>query len=202
MGNKLARKHNPFACDAFGRVSITIGDEAANVRNVAIQFLDENRAAIAERVHCQFYLASSGTTLAPATSLPSALAIGTNGILLGKGAQMGGVVDLTDSTGYSGTHDDTLAATTVPADLTGGEDPTEAEHNAVLALLAVMAQNASDTAQKVKELVALNPLMRLVTSAAGLADINITKTGAASFWLVLLLPDGSVVVSDEIAFAS
>lgn len=62
------------------------------------------------------------------------------------------VVVLTDSTGYSGTHDDTLSATTVPAALTGGESPTEAEHNAVLTLLAVMAQNASDTAQKILEI--------------------------------------------------
>lgn len=60
---------------------------------------------------------------------------------------------LTDNTGLAGSHDDTLAATTVPADLTGGESPTEAEHNAVLALLRVMAQNESDLAQKAIELV-------------------------------------------------
>lgn len=64
----------------------------------------------------------------------------------------GAVVALTDSTGLSGTHDDTLAATTVPADLTGGESPTEAEHNAALAVMRVMAQNESDLAQKVNEL--------------------------------------------------
>lgn len=62
------------------------------------------------------------------------------------------IVVLTDSTGLSGTHDDTLAATTVPADLTGGESPTEAEHNALLAVVRVMAQNDSDIAQKVLEL--------------------------------------------------
>lgn len=62
------------------------------------------------------------------------------------------MVDLTDSTGYSGTHNDVLAATTVPAALTGGESPTEAEHNAVLTYLAVTAQNASDMAQKIKEI--------------------------------------------------
>lgn len=64
----------------------------------------------------------------------------------------GAIVDLTDSTGLSGTHDDTLAATTVPADLTGGESPTEAEHNAALAVMRVMAQNDSDIAQKVIEI--------------------------------------------------
>jgi hypothetical protein len=67
---------------------------------------------------------------------------------------LGGLTTLTDSTGQSGTHDDTLAATTVPAALTGGESPTESEHNAVLTLLGVMTQNASDTAQKVIEVVA------------------------------------------------
>lgn len=65
-------------------------------------------------------------------------------------------VTLTDSTGLSGSHDDTLAATTVPADITGGEAPTEAEHNAHLAVTRVIAQNASDTAQKVIELVTLS----------------------------------------------
>ncbi len=33
---------------------------------------------------------------------------------------------LTDSTGFDGTHNDTLAAPSVPADITGGQDPTEA----------------------------------------------------------------------------
>jgi hypothetical protein len=66
---------------------------------------------------------------------------------------------LTDSTGLSGTHDDTLAVTTVPADLTGGESPTEAEHNAALAVIRVIAQNASDTGQKVIELVTLVGVM-------------------------------------------
>jgi predicted RecA/RadA family phage recombinase len=79
-----------------------------------------------------------------------------------EGAQAA-VVTLTDSTGQSGTHDDTLAATTVPAALTGGESPTEAEHNAVLTLLGVMVQNQSDVAQKVIEILA-----RLV--AAGIID--------------------------------
>lgn len=65
------------------------------------------------------------------------------------------IVDITDNTGLSGTHDDTLAATAVPADIAGGDSPTEAEHNALLAVIRVMAQNASDLAQKVKELVAV-----------------------------------------------
>lgn len=67
---------------------------------------------------------------------------------------LGGITTLTDSTGLSGTHDDTLAATTVPADLTGGESPTETEHNDLLAVVRVMAQNTSDVGQKIIELVA------------------------------------------------
>ncbi len=65
------------------------------------------------------------------------------------------VVTLTDSTGLSGSHNDTLAATTVPADLTGGQSPTETEHNDLLTVVRVMAQNDSDMAQKIIELVAL-----------------------------------------------
>lgn len=89
-------------------------------------------------------------------------------------------VTLTDSTGLSGTHDDTLAATTVPADLTGGESPTEAEHNAALAVMRVMAQNASDTGQKVIELVTLaataqNNLKELTTQV----DLIITRLRTA-----------------------
>ncbi|HYD79839.1 MAG TPA: capsid cement protein [Paucimonas sp.] len=67
---------------------------------------------------------------------------------------LGGLTTLTDNTGLSGSHDDTLAATSVPADITGGDSPTEAEHNAALAVMRVMAQNSSDIAQKVIEAVA------------------------------------------------
>lgn len=76
------------------------------------------------------------------------------GVVSVQGVQGAAIVSLTDSTGLSGTHDDTLAATTVPADIAGGESPTEAEHNAVLAVLRVMAQNASDQAQKTLEILA------------------------------------------------
>lgn len=71
----------------------------------------------------------------------------------GTVASMAAATALTDSTGYSGTHDDTLAATSIMSDITGGQDPTEAEFNTLLAVVRVMAQNASDTAQKVNELI-------------------------------------------------
>jgi hypothetical protein len=92
-------------------------------------------------------------------------------------------VTLTDSTGLSGTHDDTLAATTVPSDLTGGEAPTEAEHNALLAVVRVMAQNQSDLAQKIIEIVTLettarNNLKEVTTQlAAERVDIAAVRTG-------------------------
>lgn len=71
----------------------------------------------------------------------------------GTVASMAAATALTDSTGLSGTHDDTLAATSVMSDITGGEDPTEAEFNTLLAVVRIIAQNASDTAQKVNELI-------------------------------------------------
>lgn len=84
---------------------------------------------------------------------PTALTDNGGGTADGTVASLAPATTLTDSTGLSGSHDDTLAATSVPADLTGGEDPTEAEHNALLAVVRVMAQNDSDLAQKVIELV-------------------------------------------------
>lgn len=104
-----------------------------------------------------------------------------------EGGSQGSLTDLTDSTGYSGTHDDTLAATTVAALTATNPDAivaaageataadlttTQALEAAVSALVVditalratviVMAQNASDQAQKTKELVA-------ILTAAGLA---------------------------------
>lgn len=71
----------------------------------------------------------------------------------GTVASMAAATALTDSTGLSGTHDDTLAATSVMADITGGQDPTEAEFNTLLAVVRVIAQNVSDIGQKVNEIV-------------------------------------------------
>lgn len=41
----------------------------------------------------------------------------------------------------------------------------------------------------------------LVCNAAGLADINFSEAGVATFYLVLRMPDGSLVVSSAITFA-
>ena len=86
---------------------------------------------------------------------PTALTDNGGGTADGTVASQAAPVTLTDNTGLSGTHDDTLAATSVPADLTGGESPTEAEHNSLLAVVRVIAQNVSDVGQKVVELVTL-----------------------------------------------
>jgi hypothetical protein len=64
------------------------------------------------------------------------------------------VAGLTDSSGLSGTHDDTIAAMTTQVDITGGQSPTEAEFNTLLAEVRVIAQNDSDVAQKVNEVIA------------------------------------------------
>jgi hypothetical protein len=115
----------------------------------------------------QTYNTANRTVAAPTAVAPNAATAATP-------------TTLTDSTGLSGTHDDTLAATTVDAltatalgDLvatqnTGWGANTEAgfdsistkfdallaDVTAIRALLLVVTQNASDTAQKVIELVA------------------------------------------------
>lgn len=110
----------------------------------------------------------------------TSLADNGGGTADGTVASQAAPVTLTDSTGLSGTHDDTLAATTVPADITGGEPPTEAEYNAHLAVTRVIAQNVSDVGQKVIELVTLagtaqNNLKELTTQV----DLIITRLRAA-----------------------
>lgn len=116
-------------------------------------------------------------------------------------------VTLTDSTGYDGTHDDTLAATTVPAALTEGGgaiggtsdgdltslvDPAgdagasviagvrenATMINTLIALVTVMCQNQSDTAQKVIELVTWQAVaqkaFKEVTTTLGTALTDLT----------------------------
>lgn len=121
-------------------------------------------------------LVDAANTAAGAAAGLTALTDNTGGTANDTLTALGGLTTLTDSTGLSGTHDDTLAATTVPGALTvtdgaGTNDGTigaitdnastitavqelAAKQNAVLTLLGVMAQNDSDTAQKVIELVA------------------------------------------------
>lgn len=104
----------------------------------------------------------------------------------GTVASMAAATTLTDSTGQSGTHDDTLAATTVPTTLTDSTGlsgthndtlaavttftpsvawdgaavyPSAADATAIGTAITVLNQNASDTAQKVIEIITLLGVM-------------------------------------------
>lgn len=72
------------AYNTFNVASFTIGTESADTINVAVQLKDARGKAIAQVAKVDVYLASDsgGATLTP-TATTSALAIGTNGKLLG-----------------------------------------------------------------------------------------------------------------------
>ena len=113
--------------------TFTIGTEAANVINVAVQLKDGAGDDIATRAAVQFYLsddADGDTIVAAATSL----AIGTDGVAI---------------------------------------------------------ENISNSAGL------------LISEADGDIDINIgDASGAATYYLVLVMPSGELVVSDAITFAA
>lgn len=118
-----------------GGASFTIGAEASNAINVAVQLTDAKGDALDERVCVTAFLsdASTGDSIsgtAPATSV----AIGTDGSIIG-----------------------TLATD-----------------------LAWIIQ----------------------AEAGGSFDLDITETGADTWYLVVVLPDGTQVVSDAITFAA
>ena len=71
----------------------TIGSEAANARNVAIQLTDrKNGGDIAERVALMWYLASNATGDAIATAPDGGIAIGTDGLLIEHTNNVAGMV--------------------------------------------------------------------------------------------------------------
>jgi predicted RecA/RadA family phage recombinase len=142
VGQKIYWDNTNFRCDTDGTVGQLIGVATAVAANPSSTGYVKLNEAVPS---------SSEGPQAAITSLTD----NGGGTADGTVASQAAPTTLTDSTGLSGTHDDTLAATTVPADLTGGESPTEAEHNALLAVTRVIAQNGSDTAQKVIELVTL-----------------------------------------------
>ena len=113
--------------------SFTIGAEAGNEINVAVQLLDGNGDELATRAAVQFYLsddADGDTLVAAATSL----AIGTDGVILEHISNSAGV---------------------------------------------------------------------LVSEADGDVDVTIgDASGAATYYLVLVMPSGELVVSDAITFAA
>jgi len=71
----------------------TIGSEAANAINVAIQLTDrKNGGDIAERVALMWYLASNATGDAIATAPDGGIAIGTDGLLIEHTNNVAGMV--------------------------------------------------------------------------------------------------------------
>lgn len=71
----------------------TIGAEATNAINVAIQLVDrDNGNEITERVGMTWYLASNATGDAIATAPDGGIAIGTDGLLLEWTANVSGLV--------------------------------------------------------------------------------------------------------------
>jgi hypothetical protein len=75
----------------------------------------------------------------------------------GTVASMAAPTTLTDSTGLSGSHNDTLAAVTTftPSEAWDGATvfPSAADATAIATAITVLNQNASDTAQKIIEII-------------------------------------------------
>ncbi|MBN50037.1 MAG: hypothetical protein CMN85_10885 [Spongiibacteraceae bacterium] len=122
----------------FGRIggaTITVGTEAANVINVAIQLEQPNGDALDEFGYVTAYLSDdSGGDGVAGTAPSGTVVIGTDGAIIGE-----------------------------------------------------------ITAKKV---------LLLQSEADGDIDINITETGADTWYLVVILPSGVKVVSDAITFAA
>jgi hypothetical protein len=78
---------------------------------------------------------------------------------LAADAAAANIVDLTDSTGLSGSHNDTLAAVTTftPSVAWNGSSvyPSAADATAIATAITTLNQNASDSAQKIKEIIAV-----------------------------------------------
>lgn len=125
----------------IGTPAITVGEEDANVINVAIQLKDAAGNDLAARGAILAYLSDDANGDSVCATKPSTdWAIGTDGLLLA---------------------------------MTGGED-------------------ASDTG-----LVA-----HLISESDGDIDIDITNTTADTFYLILVMPDGTLVASDAITFTT
>lgn len=100
---KLANKHNPYQTFKIDDVEFTIGAEASNAINVAMQFKSRGEDA-AERVSAKAYITTDAEGDNITASAPTGgAAIGTNGLAIpliaGKAFQLvsnaSGQVDLT-----------------------------------------------------------------------------------------------------------
>ncbi len=113
--------------------TITVGAEAGNAINVAVQLKDANGANVAIAQALPWYLASNSTGLTPSGTAPDGgTASGTNGKIIEWVAQLSGL---------------------------------------------------------------------MVFNATGQCDINITESGVATWYLVVVTPQGKLLVSGAITFA-
>lgn len=140
------------ASDSAGKIATATAGE--HVIGVLEEDCVSGQYALVRPVALGFHQASTAYTATQAAITDNSGGEAADGTIAVVTAPTAIAATLTDSTGQSGTHDDTLAATTTQADLTGGESPTEGEFNTLLAEVRVICQNASDTAQKVIETVA------------------------------------------------
>lgn len=75
------------------QVVMTVGAEAADVINVAIQLNDQEGKALSEVSALDFYLADDAAGLTPSTSAPAGgIAIGTDGALIETVANLSGTM--------------------------------------------------------------------------------------------------------------
>lgn len=199
-GQKIYWDDSNKRCDSDSTVGMLVGAAAAAATNPsstgyvwlngsAPSTAEGPQAAVADLTDNSGGAAADGTigVVTPSTALTD----NGGGTADGTVAAQAEPVTLTDNTGLSGTHDDTLAVVNVPADITGGESPTEAEHNAALASMRVIAQNQSDIAQKAIELVTL----------AGVAQDNlkeVTTSLAADRTAIVALTDAVKELSTKL----
>lgn len=124
---------NPYEIGVFNRATITVGAEAANSINVAIQLFDGDQE-IGERACLFAYLSDDANGDSVAGTAPAGnVAIGADGVLI-----------------------------------------------------PVVADKA----------------FQLISEADGDIDLDIGETGADTWYLILVMPDGSLVASDAITFAA
>lgn len=131
---------------------------------------------------------TASATLAAATNT-TALTDSGGGTADGTVASQAAPVTLTDSTGLSGSHNDTLeAVTTFTESVTWNGSsvyPSAADALAIRTAITALNQNASDTAQKVIELVTLattaqNNLKEVTTELATQRSLNAVLINAVA----------------------
>lgn len=133
-GQQLAAKRNPFQTQAAALASFTIGTEATDAINVAVQLKTARAKDVAVRVGLLCYLSDDATGDSVVGTAPSGgWAVGTDGLL-------------------------------IP--------------------------------------VVTNKAAHVVSESDGQFDLTITHSGAKTCYLVIVMPDGSLVVSGAITFAA